>query len=248
MLRDTENRMKETAEKACIEDVLPEFDSEQQWQVLHRSLNPVHRPSVSWRYAAGIAILMGAAALLWILTGRGTESSAVASAQKIQEDATIPREKRKGNQPLAATTPDGNEIKTRRHLMTTGKVRNSTPCPIELCISQTMKCPNKDHEYLTASSTLQPDQTGELKFSENQPIAANCSLSVKEIEIRSPATGEVILLSAASNPATVEEVYRYLTGEKKGAVLAGAFDRDCNNRRNRQNLRLSNTEGHLVIE
>ncbi len=248
MKRDNDNRMKEIAEKATIQEVLPDFDAEKQWNTLRGKMSPIRRLSATWAYAAGIAIIACASTILWLQTKQETETQLTSTAQKAAMPDTMQGPSLAQNRPTSAAMPDEPEIKTSRRLMVTGKVRNSTPCPIVLCVSQTVKCPNKAHKDLSASSTLEPDQTAELKFNENPPIAANCSLSVKEIEIRSLATGEVILLTSASSPSTVEEVYSYLTGEKKGAVLAGAFDHDCNKRKNRQDLRLSNTDGHLVIK
>ncbi len=248
MKRDLENRMKDTAENATIREVLPDFDAEKQWNTLRGKMSPIRRLSAAWAYAAGIAIIICAATILWLQSKQDTERKLTTTVQQPGMPYTLPEPSPAESQATGTVAPEEPEIKTSRHLMATGKVRNSTPCPIVLCVSQTIKCPNKVHKDLSASSTLEPDQTAELKFNENPPIAANCSLSVKEIEIRSLATGDVILLTSASSPSTVEEVYSYLTGEKKGAVLAGAFDHDCNKRKNRQDLRLSNTDGHLVIE
>lgn len=248
MKRDKENRMKDIAENATIQEVLPDFDAEKQWNTLRGKMSPIRRLSATWAYAAGIAIIACVATVLSLQTKQETEPQLTSTAQQPGMPDTMHEPSSAQSVTTGSATPEEPEIKTSRHLMATGKVRNSTPCPIVLCVSQTIKCPNKVHKDLSASSTLEPDQTAELKFNENPPIAANCSLSVKEIEIRSLATGEVILLTSASSPSTVEEVYSYLTGEKKGAVLAGAFDHDCNKRKNRQDLRLSNTDGHLVIE
>lgn len=248
MKRDTENRMKDTAENATIREVLPDFDAEKQWNTMRGKMSPIRRLSATWAYAAGIAIIACVGTILWQQSKQDTETKLTTTVQQPGMPDTLPRLSPEQSQAIGAAAPDEHEIKTSRRLMATGKVRNGTPCPIVLCVSQTIKCPNKVHKDLSASSALEPDQTAELKFNENPPIAANCSLSVKEIEIRSLATGEVILLTSASSPSTVEEVYSYLTGEKKGAVLAGAFDHDCNKRKNRQDLRLSNTDGHLVIE
>ncbi|MBE2288542.1 MAG: hypothetical protein IAE95_03235 [Chitinophagaceae bacterium] len=248
MKRDTEKRMKDIAENATIQEVLPDFDADEQWNTLRGKMSPIRRLSATWAYAAGIAIIACVSTILWLQTKQETDTHLTLAAQKVATPDTMqesPAGQRQATGPAEAEEP---EIKTSRRLVVTGKVRNSTPCPIVLCVSQTVKCPNKAHKDLSASSTLEPDQTAELKFNENPPIAANCSLSVKEIEIRSLATGEVILLTSASSPSMVEEVYSYLTGEKKGEILAGAFDHDCNKRKNRQDLRLSNTDGHLVIE
>ena len=248
MKRDTENRMKDIAENATIHEVLPDFDAEKQWNTLRVKMSPIPRLSATWAYAAGIAIIVCVSTILWLQTTQETAKQLTSTAQKAAMPDTIQEPSAGQHRPTSIAMPDEPEIKTSRRLMVTGKVRNSTPCPIVLCVSQTVKCPNKEHKDLSASSTLEPDQTAELKFNENPPIAPNCSLSVREIEIRSLATGEVILLTSASSPSMVEEVYSYLTGEKTGAVLAGAFDHDCNKRKNRRDLRLSNTDGHLIIE
>jgi hypothetical protein len=126
-------------------------------------------------------------------------------------------------------------------------VHNGTPCPLEISISQIMKCPNSKPAAISSCNTLEPGQSAQLTYKASENIASNCSLTVKEIEIRSVATGEIILLDASS-PITAQEVFGYLSGEKQGDIYAGIFNSDCNNRGRKHNVRLGNKEGNITIQ
>ncbi len=126
-------------------------------------------------------------------------------------------------------------------------IHNGTPCPIELRISQTIKCPNIGPKAISSSSTLEPDQSAQLNYKEKNTKEKNCSLTINEIEIKSIATGEVILLNSSSTPS-MQEVFRYLTFEKEGNILAGVFNNDCDKKNRKHNLRLNNRDGNLILE
>jgi hypothetical protein len=153
--------------------------------------------------------------------------------------------------PVAVTKKHGIAHKSTTTIdahTATGRIYNNTPCPIELRISQMMKCPNIQPKDISTSSTVEPDQSGQLNYKEKQGIAKNCSLTVKEIEIRSLATGETILLNSISIPATAQEVFSYITREKRGDVIAGVLNYDCDKKTRRHSLRLNNRDGNLIIE
>ena len=129
-----------------------------------------------------------------------------------------------------------------------GYICNNTPCPIQICINQTMKCPNNKPAAITTYSTLQPDQQGELDYKANNKIAKNCSLTIKDIEIKSIATGEMIILNENSSPATAQELFSYITRQKKGDILAGSFHKDCNNQVGEHGLVFDSQEGNWVMQ
>ena len=125
---------------------------------------------------------------------------------------------------------------------------NSTPCPIEICINQTMKCPENKPAEISSCSLLEPDQSVKVNYKSKDKIAKNCSLSVEEITITSIATGEAITLNDHSTPSTAQDLFRYISGEKKGDILAGVFHADCNNQTGERSLKFDNKTGNWVLE
>jgi len=125
---------------------------------------------------------------------------------------------------------------------------NSTPCPIEICINQTMKCPENKPAEISSCSLLEPDQSVKVNYKSKDKIAKNCSLSVEEITITSIATGEAITLNEHSTPSTAQDLFRYISGEKKGDILAGVFHSDCNNQTGERSLKFDNKTGNWVLE
>lgn len=110
---------------------------------------------------------------------------------------------------------------------TKGVICNGTPCPIEICITQTIKCHGQPSTISTCS-TLEPDQSGRLHYKTHDKIGRHCTMSVDEITIKTISTGETIVLNANSKPATAQDFFQYITGQKKGGILAGVFHDDCN--------------------
>ncbi len=129
-----------------------------------------------------------------------------------------------------------------------GYICNGTPCPIQICISQTMKCKDKKPAAISTCSVLEPDQSGKLSYKAHDKVAKDCSLTVNEIEIKSITTGETIVLNAHSTPATAQEVFSYITGQKKGDVLAGVFRTDCDNHPNSSGIRIDNKFGDIILQ
>ena len=141
----------------------------------------------------------------------------------------------------------------KKHLKVLGRQSkeifcNSTPCPIEICINQTMKCPNNKPAAISSYSTLEPDQSGELDYKAKDKIAKNCSLTVKDIEIKSVATGEMIILNEHSSPSTAQDLFNYITRRKKGDILAGKFHKDCDNRVSDHDLVFESNSGNWVLQ
>ena len=125
---------------------------------------------------------------------------------------------------------------------------NSTPCPIEICISQTMKCPDVKPAEISSCSMIEPDQATRLSYKTHDKIARNCSLTTEEITITSIATGEAIILNGHSSPSTAQDLFKYISGEKKGDILAGVFHADCDNRNNERSLRFDNKSGNWTLQ
>lgn len=125
---------------------------------------------------------------------------------------------------------------------------NSTACPIEICIVQTMKCSDGVTQPVSVCSVLEPDQSGHLHYKSFDKPTVDCNLAVEEIRIKRMTTGETIVLNGQSSPSTAQEFFDYITGERKGDILAGIFHSDCNNYCNDHSLCLDNTQGDLVIQ
>lgn len=254
MIPGLDKKMNDKLQKASFEELMPGFDKEAEWQLLSQQLAP-QKPSIplrSWAYAAAILVLLGAAALWFLLQG-DKHSMEVVKAPKVEgRPAPVKPEISGDNGPdktpkLVAThpvTPTGNTIRKNK---TKEVIRNTTPCPIEICISQTMKCPNAQPAAISTYSTLQPSQSVELHYKDDGNIEKNCSVVVKAIEFKSIATGETILLNSSS-AVTAEEVFSYMTGQKKGDVLAGVFALDCNNKNRKHSLKLDNSYGNIILQ
>ena len=126
---------------------------------------------------------------------------------------------------------------------------NGTPCPLQICILQTQQCPLKPATEVATCSTLEPDQSGQLKYKvNNKKRAKHCKVTIDEITITRITTGETIVLNADSKPATASEMFSYLTGEKEGDLLTGIFQNDCDNKTGSQSLKLDNNFGSFIIE
>jgi hypothetical protein len=147
-----------------------------------------------------------------------------------------------------SATVKANNHKTHNSLHKKEFICNTTPCPIQICINQTMKCPNNKPSAISTYSTLEPDQSGELDYKEKNKVAKNCSLTVKDIEIKSIATGEMIVLNEHSSPSTAQELFSYITRQKKGDILAGRFHADCNNKTGEHGLVFDSNSGNWMLQ
>ena len=125
---------------------------------------------------------------------------------------------------------------------------NGTPCPLQICITQTLQCPSKTPAKIASCSTLQPDQSGQIKFKDNKKTAKECKLTVDEITITRINTGETIVLNSNSSPSTAQDMFNYITGAKEGDLLTGIFHSDCDNNSGNQSLKIDNNYGSLIIE
>ena len=125
------------------------------------------------------------------------------------------------------------------------EICNNTMCPLEICIIQTLQCEDKQSTFAHCS-LLQPDQSGLLHYKTFEEDAIQCNAPVQEIRIKRVSTGETIVLNANTN-VTAQEFFDYITGDKKGDIVAGIFETDCNNRCADQSIILDNTLGIPVI-
>ncbi len=127
-------------------------------------------------------------------------------------------------------------------------VCNSTPCPIEICIVQSVKCQNGKPAIISTCSTIAPDESGQLRYRAASKLDKNCKLTIQEITIKRISTGETIVLTANSKPATAQDVFNYITGQKTGDITAGIFHSDCANRDNEDGITLDNKFGDLRLQ
>ena len=273
MIPDFE-KMNERMEQASLKELMPDFDKDQEWMQLSQKLHPLTQRKFipAWSYAAAILLLLaGGIGLTKFISD--SNNPPIIAAQPVAGTAwakvILPDDTTLNTKPAIVSDVLDNEIKHNKNAVVKNTVAlkkhrqgynpvnsyktkdiicNGTPCPIQICISQTMKCPNIPPATISSCSTLEPDQSQRLGYKAHDKIAKNCSLTVNEIEITNIATGETILLNASSSPSTAQDVFSYISGQKKGDILAGMFNSDCNHKPKKQNLRLNNSYGDLIIQ
>ena len=271
-------KINERLEQASLNEFAPQFNKESEWLQLSQKLHPVKKRMLipTWSYAAAILLLLAGGT--WFARHlSSTHEQPVAAHEAAKNIIPTPTNKTAPaadttttpKATLAQTYKPENDIKPNNyknaatlkkhpplhkesiltdHHTTKSFICNSTPCPLQICISQTMKCPDIQPAAISSCSTLEPDQSALLSYKAHDKIAKNCSLTVNEIEITSIATGETILLNASSSPSTAQDVFNYITGQKKGDILAGMFNSDCDHQTQKHGLRLNNSYGNLIIQ
>ncbi len=274
MRRDFE-KISERMELASLKELMPDFDKEAEWARLSAKLQgPKQGASIPrWYYAAAILLLL--AGCIWFMLPTAARdpgdqqtitrySNPPVQSSEIVSPADTSAAKqevvRSDKQAIDTNAKNKNIAAAKKH-KTGGKeqnvvssytakdfICNGTPCPIQICINQTVHCPHVEPATISSCSTLEPDQSGQLRYKAHDKIAKNCSLTINEIEIRSIATGETILLNTNSTPSTAQEVFSYITGQKKGDILAGMFHSDCNHKTRQHGIRLTNSFGDLIIQ
>ena len=127
-------------------------------------------------------------------------------------------------------------------------VCNATTGALEICIIQSVKCADGDLMSTSTCSVLEPDVSGQLKYKAFDKITRNCKTNVQEIRIRQITTGETVVLNENSKPATALEFFNYISGEKKGDILAGLFTTSCDNQTNDCDLTFNNNYGSLILQ
>lgn len=126
-------------------------------------------------------------------------------------------------------------------------VCNGTACPIEICIIQSAKCKNREDSKISTCNTLEPDESGQLHYKTYDKTLANCILTIEEIRITRLSTGETIVLND-STPVKAQDLFDYMTGKKKGDIVAGMFHTDCNNYNHSHDLTFDNKLGDLLLK
>lgn len=252
MATGIERQMKEEIEQASIQDLMPGFDTEMEWQQLNKKLHPVTRqvPIIRWFYAAAAIALIVVSVLVGQMLQPNSPQPHFVLQSPVQESRTVPDTQTRMlyNLPSAVKVNSRNTIVKSTSARAKEIITNGTPCPIAIRISQTMKCPDGKPAAISTRSTMEPGQTAQLAIKPKDSAVSNCSFTIREIEITSIATGETIVLNSSSTPSTAQEVYSYITGQKKGDVLAGMFTADCNNQRKKQSLTLASRDGGLVLQ
>jgi hypothetical protein len=178
-----------------------------------------------------------------------TQATAEHMQQRVVTTTYVPQPRKRTA--TAVGRAEGSDDRTKRVLdyyRSKEFVCNGTPCPLEICIIQTISCPGCKPSAVATCSTLLPDQSGQLRYKEPEHIEQNCSVTVQEIRIRRVNTGETIVLDEHSKPATAEELFNYITGRKKGNILAGIFHTDCDNDDDEHDLKLENNFGNLILQ
>ena len=127
-------------------------------------------------------------------------------------------------------------------------VCNTTKCPLEICITQTLQCGVNKPSTASTCSIIEPDQSGQLCYKDANKTNRNCALTVDQISIKRISTGETILLTADSKPSTAWQVFNYITGKEKGDILAGNFKDDCDEQPNEHGLIIDNLFGDLRLQ
>ena len=125
---------------------------------------------------------------------------------------------------------------------------NGTPCPLQICILQTIQCKNDAPSAVATCSTIEPDQAGQLKYKVNTAQTHDCNVTIDEIRITRVNTGETIVLNASSKPSTAQDLFDYITGQKEGDLLTGIFHTDCNKNTDNEKLTIDNNYGSYIIK
>jgi len=249
-------------------------DTDEAWQRFKKRTELSPRqipifPKHGWlKVAASLLVLVCAAGLFYFIKGQNNVQPVVALNPIPAEKEVAPK------QTLIPVNETGKEQRTiekhpalavtHKDIKKAGKaikktlpdksgsakeyVCNNTPCPIEICIIQSVKC-KSDHPVPVATcSVLEPDQSGQLKYKAFDKISKNCKATIDEIRITQVSTGKTIVLNANSKPATAQEFFNYITGEKKGDILAGVFHSDCNDQSDDCGLKFDNNYGNLFLQ
>jgi hypothetical protein len=244
-----EQQMIDELGKTSAEDMWPGYDREDEWAQLSRRIPRQRKiPVLPWAVAAGLAAV-GIFTFLYIQDTQDTAPVTVSSSPawlQMPADTTPKSMVEVTTRVVPGIAPANHKQHNPRTVAS--EIYNGTPCPIAVRINQVKSCPNVQPEPISNSSTLQPAGTAQINYEDHETVASNCSVTVKEIEIKSIATGDVILLDANSTPATVQDAFRIMTREREGKILAGAFDHDCRTREKKLNLALDNRRGRITLE
>ncbi len=245
-----------------LAELYPGFDKEREWALLNSKLKGNTRPLQMGRLKAAAAVL-----LLFICSGyawymlqpSGEQNSAAvvsnADTQKDEYVASITGDTPPGKnsmlpqrQEKPKMSADGSgKSALNASAKATDPICNGTDCALEICIYQTKKCGNDKPKELSDCRTLEPEQSGRLKYTPPEPDGKGCMVTVDELRITRVSTGESIVISADSGRVTPEEVLRCLTGEASCNMLAGMFEKDCSNELLQGKLKIDSRDGDVII-
>lgn len=231
-------------------------DAEASWQRFRQNAPQQKRRTIQlstrqMKVAAALILLMGLATLLYqLLPARRTGELPQIAATSVQKPAlsTAPiakDAKEKANETTAVAAMPRKAILPKEPAapgldkMVKEQVCNSSSSPIEICIVQKLQCPGRS-SLVPSCSRLNPDEAGQIKYRVAGRQTAGCQAIVDEIIIKKVATGETLVLNENSKPMSAKELFSYMTGEKKGDVLAGEFNSDC--------LAFNSTSGDFMLQ
>lgn len=189
-----------------------------------------------------------------IVTAPAQKNEQITSTQEATKPQTPETSKEKHTNPVLAVNnkpvlkKKSNTVKLSGDCKTKEFICNSTACPLEICITQKSSCEKNKPFAISNCSIIQPDQSGQLCYKvKDEQFFMNCGLSVQEVRITRVSTGETIVLNENSKPLSAQEFFNYITGKKKGEVVAGVFQSDCDNVCVERDLKLDNSYGGLLF-
>lgn len=258
--QDIVNKMK----GASLAELYPGFDKEGEWAVLNAKLKGNTRPLRlgGLKAAAAIVILLvcgGFACYKLSQPAPDNNSVAVVPVADTQRDEYVASitggDAEPGRNAMLPARPvrikmpaDGPaRLVVNAPAKATDPICNATDCALEICIYQTKKCGNDKPKELSDCRTLEPEQSGQLKYTPPEPDGKGCMVTVDELRITRVSTGESIVINADSGRVTPEEVLRCLTGEASCNMLAGMFEKDCSNELLQGKLKIDSRDGDVII-
>jgi len=251
-------------EEAGIRELMPGFDKEAMWQQINSRMQHKKRVVLWPRLAAACLLVVLCAVPVWLLTksaDKKTIADGIAIKHEFWHMGVLPEWSNNtisvvhaGDKDKVMITP-GNKQQNTVHdsslllasLHRSGEfVCNSTPCPLEICITQIMKCADGTASAITSCSTVDPDQARQMRFNNNK--GSDCSVTIDEIRIKRVNTGETIVLTGDSEPSTARELFDCLTGNADCNLLAGVFNNNCDNEHGPLELKIEKEGGSLILE
>jgi len=264
-------------EEASLNELMPGFDKGAEWTLLSEKLHvEKKRPLYTWRRAAAVLLLVVVGSIVSMFVIKDDPTGNIAAATDTGNEhnwvadvsPAMPSQHTTGDRIIKGS--NGNEMnrpvqttnvmeqpgrrKTSPPLSMNGYHRtkefvcNGTPCPIEICIIQTIYCKDQKPAAIATCNTLEPDQARQLHYKAPEGAGKQCKVTVDEIRIRRVTTGETIVLNAHSKPSTAQELFNCITGKDKCDLLAGIFEADCDNEQRSHSLKIDNNLGSLIME
>lgn len=271
MKKPLNERMKETS----LEELMPGFDKNAEWETLRARLHPAPaRRLPIWKIAAAAALVITCGSAMWLMNRENeingfaanradtpanwAEAGVIPAMPQQPAYTTSPGQRDRlivktattsAHDPASASIDAALQAKIQQNLQRTGEfVCNSTPCPIEICVTQMLHCSDQAPSTVTSCSVLDPDQARQMRIGTEKIVKKNCNVTVSEISLERVATGEMIVLNDHSTPSTAQELFNCLTGDTKCSLLAGIFKTDCDNKHRPGSLKIEKDAGSLILE